>query len=326
MALTAGAFQPRLPQKSVRKRDNNESASKPRMMNGTSIRFVPLGARNPGRAGFTLIELLVTIAVVAILAGLLSTAIGKAQGKAQGINCLGNVRQLSLAWVLYATDNYERLPYNLGSITNRGIAPRRDYNWVNNLMSWELDGDNTNTAFLSKGSFAPYAARSAALYRCPADRVLSEIQKQAGWSARVRSYSMNAMVGDAGDNSRWGTNVFNPEYKQFMKTTDFQRPTEIFVFLDEHPDSINDGYFLNRMDRLEWVDLPACYHNGAANFTFADAHAEGHRWVDKSTTPPCRPYAADLPFPVDATRRTDFDWVIQRTSVEYLSAISKATP
>src|SRR5437762_2531526 len=55
-ALTAGAFQPRLPQKSVRKRDNNESASKPRMMNGTSIRFVPLGARNPGRAGFTLIE------------------------------------------------------------------------------------------------------------------------------------------------------------------------------------------------------------------------------------------------------------------------------
>jgi len=84
---------------------------------------------------------------------------------------------------------------------------------------------------------------SLAIYRCPADRVLSEVQKQAGWSARVRSYSMNAMVGDAGENSRYGTNFFNPEYKQFKKFTDFVDPTSIFVFLDEHPDSLNDVAF-----------------------------------------------------------------------------------
>jgi prepilin-type N-terminal cleavage/methylation domain-containing protein/prepilin-type processing-associated H-X9-DG protein len=281
-------------------------------------------AGKPERGAFTLIELLVAMAIIAILAGLLSTAALKAKGKAQGIGCLGNARQLSLAWVLYATDNGERLPYNLGSIASRGVAPKRDYNWVNNILDWAVDNDdNTNTTFVTKGSFAAYASRTAAVYRCPADRVLSESQREAGWNARVRSYSMNAMVGDAGPNSQYGTNVFNPDYKQFMKSTDVERPTDIFVFLDEHPDSINDGYFLNRLDELQWNDLPASYHNGAASFTFADGHAEAHRWINKATMPPARAYSAGLPFSIDAAQRTDFDWVADRASVEHLDGRTK---
>src|SRR5437763_1392900 len=170
------------------------------------------------------------------------------------------------------------------------------------------------------------ANRTARIYRCPTDHALSETQKQAGWVARVRSYSMNAMVGDAGNNSLYGTNIFNPQYRQFKRSTDFERPTEIFVFLDEHPDSINDGYFLNRLDDLEWTDLPASYHNGAANFTFADGHAQGHRWLNKATQPPARPDATALPFSVDASQRADFDWVIQRTSVELFSVLSQSRP
>jgi len=297
------------------------------MMNPISVPLSPRVTGTRRGAGFTLIELLVTIAIIAVLAGLLSTAIMKAQGKAQGIACLGNAKQLSLAWLMYAADNNDRLPYNLGgSDTDRGIAPKRNYNWVNNTMDWELNPDNTNTAFATIGSFAGYANHAAAIYRCPADRALSEIQRQAGWTARVRSYSLNAMVGDAGDNSRWGTNIFNPAYKQFLKSTDFERPTEIFVFLDEHPDSINDGYFLNRLDQAEWIDLPASYHNGGANFTFADGHAQGHRWLNKATQPPARPDATALPFSVDASQRADFDWVIQRTSVELFSVLSQAGP
>ena len=281
----------------------------------------------PGRAAFTLIELLVAIGIIAILAGLLSTVIAKAQGKAQSISCLARVRQLSLASMFYVADNNDRLPYNLGgSDTSRGIAPRNDYNWVNNIMDWELSADNTNTAFVTKGNFSGYANRTAAIYRCPADRTLSDIQKQAGWSGRVRSFSMNAMVGDAGNNSRYGTNVFNPEYKQFKRLSDIEHPTDIFVFLDEHPDSINDGYYLNELEKLEWIDLPASYHNGAANFTFADGHAGNHRWVDKATKPPARPDAAALPFPALATQREDFDWVAHRTSVELFPVLSQVKP
>src|SRR5437867_4236470 len=294
------------------------------MMNSISLRIGSRTGRLPPRTAFTLIELLVAIAIIAILAGLLTTAIAKAKTKAQGIACLGNVRQLALAWPLDAGDNNERLAYNFGGPTSRGIAAKSAYNWVNNIMSWELDPDNTNTTFVSQGNFAGYANRTAGIYRCPADRALSQIQRRAGWTARVRSYSMNAMVGDAGENSRYGTNFFNPQYKQFKKSTEFQDPTGIFVFLDEHPDSINDGYFLNRLEALEWWDLPASYHDGAANFTFADGHAQAHRWINKATQPPARPDAAALPFPVVPTQRADYDWVVQRTSTEFGPTLSKA--
>jgi prepilin-type N-terminal cleavage/methylation domain-containing protein/prepilin-type processing-associated H-X9-DG protein len=283
------------------------------------IRFRNPASRRRGEAAFTLVELLVVVAIIAILAALTGTAMAKAKGKAHALTCLSNCRQLTLAALLYATDTDDQFPYNLGgSSNNRGIAPRADYNWVNNILDWEVENpDNTNLVFVTKGRFSQYAGRTARIYRCPSDHALSERQKLAGWTGRVRSYSMNAMVGDAGDNSRYGTNVFNPGYTQFKKTTQIPSPTSIFVFVDEHPDSINDGYFLNRLEELEWLDLPASYHNGAAMFSFADGHMDGHRWTYASTQPPPKPTAAGLPLPVEADARSDYDWVVRRTAVEY---------
>jgi prepilin-type N-terminal cleavage/methylation domain-containing protein/prepilin-type processing-associated H-X9-DG protein len=270
------------------------------------------------RRGFTLIELLVVIAIVAILASLLLPALGRTKNQTRAVFCENNVKQLTLASLMYASDYNDGLPYNLGgSETRRGVAPRADYNWVNNIMTWELDSDNTNTTFVNRGSFAPYVIRSVRTYRCPSDTALSDIQKEAGWSGgRVRSYSMNAMVGDAGENSRYGTNIFNPHYKQMKRTADFQDPSSIFVFLDEHPDSINDGYFLNQIASLEWLDLPASYHGGAAAFGFGDGHVALQRWRYSRTRPPNRPDAAELPFQVEPDQRRDFDWVTARMSAE----------
>ena len=101
---------------------------------------------------------------------------------------------------------------------------------------------------------------------------------------------MNASVGDAGSLSTPGYNVNNPGYVQFLKLTTITRPSDIFVFLDEHPDSITDGNFLNIVNATtssspysslayaedEWTRLPASYHNGAGSFSFADGHAEVH--------------------------------------------------
>lgn len=266
--------------------------------------------------GFTLVELLVVIAVIAILAGILLPALGKAKAKAQGIQCLNNNRQLMLACSMYGSDHDDRLPYNAGGDRSHPAPDTTlDWNWVNNLMDWELTPGNTNSAALSRTPLVPYLGRTLGVFRCPADRVLSDVQKRAGWAGRNRSVSMNAMVGNPGVSWTGAYNVNNPEYRQFMKFDEFKQASRIFVFIDEHPDSINDGYFLNRAEDLEWMDLPASYHNGAASLSFADGHSEVHRWVNASTRPPSLPEKSGLPFLVPDDQQTDFKWLARVTSI-----------
>ncbi len=268
------------------------------------------------RGAFTLVELLVVIAVIGILSALLLPALARAQSKGQSIACLNNLRQLALATQLYTDDSQGRLPYNLGAADTKNSVRYGGFrNWANNVMSWELDEDNTNTMWLAKGGLGPYLSGKTEVFGCPADRAVSESQRAAGWTRRVRSYSMNAMVGNAGSFSYEGYNSNNPKYTQFFKDSEISVPARIFVFVDEHPDSINDGYFLNRLWQREWFDLPGSWHNEAANLTFADGHAESHRWLSAATTPASRPFAAQLPFAVNDDAGADFDWLMARTTV-----------
>ena len=275
------------------------------------------GAGTARSRGFTLVELLVVIAVIAILAGMLLPALASAKDKARRTRCLSNARQLTLAWTLYAGDANDRLVYNLGLDRRQPVPPpHRDLNWVNNVMTWELDMDNTNTAFLAQSPLGAYLGRGADVFRCPSDRVLSGVQRRAGWDHRVRSVSMNAMVGDAGPNVQDGGNILNPGYRQYLKLGDIPNPDYIFVILEEHPDSIGDGYFFNHADDPEWVHLPASYHNGACNFSFADGHSELHRWRFPHTKPPSQPDVVALPSAVPPGERQDFNWVAYRMSAE----------
>jgi prepilin-type processing-associated H-X9-DG protein len=264
----------------------------------------------------------VTVAVIAILASLLLPALAGAKSKAYGVSCMNNERQLILACLLYTGDCNEALPYNLETSEIKGFAAQNQFlNWTSPVMTWELDPDNTNTVLLTQGGIGPYTSRTAKVYRCPSDRVVSDVQAQSGWTQRVRTISMNAMVGNAGQFTMSGKNANNPDYQQFFKVNQIPQPSQIFVFIEEHPDSINDGYFLNRIDDLRWTDLPASYHNGAANLAFADGHSERHTWRLASTKPPAQPDVANLPFPAAPAKlyysqRADFDWLMARTTLD----------
>jgi prepilin-type processing-associated H-X9-DG protein len=74
-------------------------------------------------------------------------------------------------------------------------------------------------------------------------------------------------------------------YKHIKKTGDFiyPSPAETWVYLDEHPCSINDAGFFNP-HAASWIDQPASYHNGAAGFSFADGHSEIHKWIASLST------------------------------------------
>jgi len=254
------------------------------------------------RGGFTLIELLVVIAIIAILAGLLLPALSRARARSLGAACQANARQLHLGWTLYAGDHGDRLVNNHGVGETRS---RRD-NWVNHVLNWEDSEENTNTTYVTGGRLAPYVARSLGIFRCPADLSRSAV------GLRTRSLSMNSLVGDPGEL----TNQFNPTLVQYFKESDITGPAQLFVFLDEHPDTINDGFFMNRLaEAPKWGNLPASFHGGAGNLVFADGHGESHRWVvtggDDATV---RPNVKGGAGGIFAIRNTaDWDWLRERS-------------
>jgi len=262
--------------------------------------FFKSSLRNLSRSqgGFTLIELLVTSAIIAILAALLLPALGASRAKAQAITCNNNLKQLHLAWQLYAEDNGDQL------VNNHGVPETlaRRQTWANNVQDWVDGEDNTNLVYLTDSKLGPYANRSTRIYKCPADVVPSANGQ------RIRSVSMNALVGNPGEL----TNRFNPQYQQFYKTVEVPNPSGIFVFLDEHPDTLNDGFFMNVFTENAWGNLPGSYHNGRANLSFVDGHTESHRWTAAATLRPilkARP-AGRIP----ANPGDDFEWLKVRSS------------
>ncbi|MEN6575138.1 MAG: type II secretion system protein [Phycisphaerales bacterium] len=225
--------------------------------------------------GFTLIELLVVIAVIAILMSILMPALNRAREQGKRASCLSNLKNLTLAWIMYADDNDDRIVN--GDSGEYGLSPKEKY-WV--LKDWE----STMTEYAKKeaiknGALYPYT-QTIKIYKCPTvERKTSTTYGQASKIFRTYSIadSMNCRAWDATTGSNMGVKIV----KRRMLIKD---PANRMVFLDDGgtcPSAL--GGWTVWATQWNWWDPPPVRHGDGTMFSFADGHSDYHKWEDPRT-------------------------------------------
>ncbi len=229
------------------------------------------------QTGFTLIELLVVIAIIAILAAMLLPALARAIMQAWRVKSVNNIKQLQLGAMMYASDNNGFL---LPNAPKDIVVPSTGSKaWIDVSTSAYIEGlgnqqGNTNMMLYTDALLAPYLANQLGVYRSPADTLLSANGQ------RIRSYSMNGQMG-----ALYTKKTYTPDTPAilYVKESDITQPvpSDAFVFCEENPHTIQDGYLeINSQPSAgAFPDVPAAYLGGACAFSFADGHAQAHKWV-----------------------------------------------
>jgi prepilin-type N-terminal cleavage/methylation domain-containing protein/prepilin-type processing-associated H-X9-DG protein len=261
--------------------------------------------RENSSTGFTLIELLVVIAIIAILAAMLLPAIGRSKARAQGIQCVSNLRQLTLAWEMYGEDASDRLIFANDDGFGEPYVTTALSGHADNLSAWtwsmmDFSPDNPYnwdpTADITLRPLWQYI-KNAGVYKCPGDH--SQVLPNGTPKPRVRSYAMNLFLGGVAGTNNFISNLadWGQNYSAYSKLSQLGNlgiapgASQTFVFIGEQPNLINWGNYATDMagypvgaspadpGAYKWnTDAPESDHNSAGGISFADGHAELHRW------------------------------------------------
>jgi prepilin-type N-terminal cleavage/methylation domain-containing protein len=263
------------------------------------------------RDGFTLIELLVVIAIIAILAAMLLPVLSRAKIQAWKVQSANNLKQLQTGALMYANDNNGIL------LPNAPFPPPKlqsSESWVDvSSTAFEegLDSEegNTNTALYTDALLSPFLTGAIGVYKSPGDIIPSSNGQ------RIRSYSMNGQMGCY--YLIKPSNDYNGDVGalQYSREADLKypiTPDQGFIFCEENPYSINDGYLQVSVQTSKpgFPDVPAAYLGGACAFSFADGHAEVHKWRTETLITA----KGHWPNLINGNQNADWQWFAQHTA------------
>jgi len=216
--------------------------------------------------GFTLIELLVVISIIALLMAVLMPALQRSREQGMRAVCLSNLKQLILAWQMYADNNDDRL---VSSITTPLLLPRLGLKgeacWV--LDDYYITDRQKRIDAIKKGALFSYT-RNIAIYKCP-----------SGVRDETRTYVINNCMNGNTDRCGWSP----PEGVTWniKRTTQIRQPATRFVFVDQG--RIGPEGWVTCYGQPSWWDLVPIRHGRGTTFSFADGHCEYWKWKDPRT-------------------------------------------
>jgi len=254
-----------------------------------AARSVRAGVQN--RAAFTLVELLAVLATVALLAVLMLPALAATKSNSKLFLCMNNLKQLALAWTMYADDNNDMLvglstyplsPVNWRTQSSDVVVLLLPPTWTPQqkvIYKVQMGYKQPSPAF--NGPLWRYAPNTDVLH-CPGDPFCT----LSGTAFRWDSYS--------------GVNGLNGETKPYLtKRTQVIHPSERFIWVEaadgrgENIGSwsmVTNGSPVLGYSNAMFSDTPAAYHTATANyhtatanFNFCDGHVENHKWLDATT-------------------------------------------